>query len=381
MPVLSIEPGEAIVYPETINLTIYAPSDVKVRYSLSLLETYESTEWKEYSPLRPAIVIDRPRDLSFHAYRDEKNVSAIRSVFYPFVLPPISADPPPSLANGVIDLTLSCSATAIDGSVRIFYTIDDTEPIEDESLEYSGPIALNRGLTIRARAFAEGWFDSEEVTFVYEITPKKVNDVIFDLPGGTYYNRQTVTLSCPTPGAEIRYTLDGSDPAIDSLLYTAPLILDADTLIRARGFDSRDPGLTDFLEPSATTVPMEYLFRKLVRVNLAPRLPLSDAEAGLMLSILPDVQDGVASGEFTGDLDYGASFSASLAHGLPMTPDGLYWYLNGAYLSQFDGEASIDLESIDMDLDLDPGNYRLSVEVVAGGFSYSTFADFRVVAP
>ena len=47
-----------------------------------------------------------------------------------------------------------------------------------------------------------------------------------------------VTLACATEGAEIRYTLNGSDPTAQSLLYDAPLSLTATTTVKARAFIS-----------------------------------------------------------------------------------------------------------------------------------------------
>jgi hypothetical protein len=45
-----------------------------------------------------------------------------------------------------------------------------------------------------------------------------------------------VTMASRTPGVEIRYTLDGTDPGLNSLLYSAPVKIDATTHIKARAF-------------------------------------------------------------------------------------------------------------------------------------------------
>lgn len=50
-----------------------------------------------------------------------------------------------------------------------------------------------------------------------------VSPPAFLLPGGFYVTTQTLALSATLPGAEIRYTLDGSDPSATSPLYSAPL--------------------------------------------------------------------------------------------------------------------------------------------------------------
>ncbi len=51
---------------------------------------------------------------------------------------------------------------------------------------------------------------------------------------GTFTDSVTVTLDAPEPGAEIRYTLDGSEPSLTKgQVYTAPLVLTNTTHVRA----------------------------------------------------------------------------------------------------------------------------------------------------
>jgi hypothetical protein len=47
-----------------------------------------------------------------------------------------------------------------------------------------------------------------------------------------------VTLSSPSPGAQIRYTLDGSEPDSLDTLATAPIPVSMNTVLRARGFET-----------------------------------------------------------------------------------------------------------------------------------------------
>ena len=54
--------------------------------------------------------------------------------------------------------------------------------------------------------------------------------------GGTFAQPQTVTLSSPDPGAQIRYTLDGSVPGPQDLLYTDPIQISGPTVVRARAY-------------------------------------------------------------------------------------------------------------------------------------------------
>lgn len=65
----------------------------------------------------------------------------------------------------------------------------------------------------------------------------------------------TVTLGCATPGAEIRYTLDGTAPTPDSPLYTEPLHIDRSLTIRAIGLRE---GLAQSREMSVDATKAEF---------------------------------------------------------------------------------------------------------------------------
>jgi hypothetical protein len=60
-------------------------------------------------------------------------------------------------------------------------------------------------------------------------------------PGNVATSGETpveITITCPTQSAEIRYTLDGSEPNAQSTLYRAPLSVRAPAQLIARGFVS-----------------------------------------------------------------------------------------------------------------------------------------------
>jgi uncharacterized repeat protein (TIGR03806 family) len=58
----------------------------------------------------------------------------------------------------------------------------------------------------------------------------------FSLPAGNYPKPIDVTLAAGEPGAEIRYTLDGSIPGANDPLYEQPLHLANSTTVRAKAF-------------------------------------------------------------------------------------------------------------------------------------------------
>jgi hypothetical protein len=63
--------------------------------------------------------------------------------------------------------------------------------------------------------------------------PDKVATPVLTPPGGTYSQDQVVSISTTTDGAEIRYTLDGSIPPANSIIYTAPVDVPLGTTVKA----------------------------------------------------------------------------------------------------------------------------------------------------
>lgn len=82
------------------------------------------------------------------------------------------------------------------------------------------------------------WGDKVDVAFSYDsygseggdsIDVDHVEEPVFSPMAGTYKNAVTVTLSCSTRGADIYYTLDGTEPSISATLYTSSGIYLTDT--------------------------------------------------------------------------------------------------------------------------------------------------------
>jgi len=64
-----------------------------------------------------------------------------------------------------------------------------------------------------------------------------VDEVEFSSKRGLYTTPQTVTLTCATPGAQIRYTTNGSKPAAATgTVYTTPLTISTSTVLRVSAF-------------------------------------------------------------------------------------------------------------------------------------------------
>jgi hypothetical protein len=62
--------------------------------------------------------------------------------------------------------------------------------------------------------------------------------VTFSVPGRGFTGSFSVSLSTPSPAAQIRYTTNGNVPTTSSSLYTSPISVRSSTLMRARSFEA-----------------------------------------------------------------------------------------------------------------------------------------------
>ena len=88
----------------------------------------------------------------------------------------------------------------------------------------------------------------------------------FSVPGGIQTNAVVLRLTAVASSTVIRYTVDGSEPGLSSLVYGEPVTLTNSILIKARGFASNAP-------PSAT-VSQAYTFLDPGLLDFHSNLPL-----------------------------------------------------------------------------------------------------------
>ena len=111
---------------------------------------------------------------------------------------------------------------------------------------------------IRADFYTESGGQQQETVATPTFTPA----------GGTYFDAQSVSISCTTEGSTICYTLDGTEPTANSSQYSVPLNLNATTTVKAKAFKS---GYTASNVATAT-----YTFPTLVTIAEAKALAVDE---------------------------------------------------------------------------------------------------------
>lgn len=90
---------------------------------------------------------------------------------------------------------------------------------------------------------------SDAIVVTYSSSSTTVATPTFSPAEGSYSSAQSVTISCATDGATIRYTTDGNDPTSSSSVYSSALDISTTTTVKAKAFKS---GMTASAVASAT---------------------------------------------------------------------------------------------------------------------------------
>jgi alpha-tubulin suppressor-like RCC1 family protein len=118
-------------------------------------------------------------------------------------------------------------------SATIHYTLNGTDPTQsDPTVASGGTVLIDESRTLKARAFNGAMPASNITTAVYTLT---VAVPSFSPTPTTYTTPRTVTLATTSPGATLRFTLDGSTPTAASAAYTAPFSVGTTTTVKVIG--------------------------------------------------------------------------------------------------------------------------------------------------
>ncbi|HKP97913.1 MAG TPA: chitobiase/beta-hexosaminidase C-terminal domain-containing protein [Fibrobacteria bacterium] len=129
---------------------------------------------------------------------------------------------------------VSVTATHASPAVTLYYTTDGSTPTT-ASQKYTGPITLSATTTLKVIATRPGWRASDVVTETFT-KMETVATPTADPKSRIFVDPIQVTLKDATPGAVIRYTLDGTDPTAASPVYAGPLSIAVTTTLKAKAF-------------------------------------------------------------------------------------------------------------------------------------------------
>ncbi|MDD3533195.1 MAG: chitobiase/beta-hexosaminidase C-terminal domain-containing protein [Candidatus Cloacimonetes bacterium] len=168
------------------------------------------------------------------AFSDGWFPSMIRSVTYQVNGP--AATPVFTPAQGIYTSPRAVSIACSTPLALIRYTTNGSNPTETSDL-YVSPIHLpsHSSTTIKAWAYLVNWEPSSIATASYVITGT-VAKPTFTPSGGAFLDPVLVSMNCSSAGAQIRYTIDGSEPDSASILYNTPLLISSTCTLKARAF-------------------------------------------------------------------------------------------------------------------------------------------------
>lgn len=170
---------------------------------------------------------------------------------------------------------------------------------------------------------------------------RPIEPVTFSPKESVFIDRVQVSLATSTPGVEIRYTLDGKEPDASSPLYTAPIAIDDDCSIRARGFR---PGVTTIPFTTAGTDVTVISDARFHRRDLKPAVSATRLTPGLRWELIeanwfalfshlhrPEVMPAKTSGETAKLLDVSmrdsdGPFGVRYSGYLEVPTDGVYTF-------------------------------------------------------
>ncbi len=134
------------------------------------------------------------------------------------------ANPPQfSHEQGTYGEMISLKLTA-NAAGTIYYTLDGSEPDRGSEV-YTTPILLEDGIhTVRAFFVNAYGIQSETAVQIYQIHLSEAHEPQVEPASGSYTQPQMITVTVPE-GERVYYTVDGSEPTMDSIPYHNPIAM------------------------------------------------------------------------------------------------------------------------------------------------------------
>ncbi len=178
--------------------------------------TLDGTKPTENSPrYTDPILLEKKTVIRFFGIDLMGNRSLEESTEYIFdVTPPSTIATPPT---GLYKLPLNVELSASEDDAVIYYTLHGSDPTQDSNV-YKDFIVLKDDAVLKYFA-VDKFGNAESINtseYLFDNTPPVTRP---DIPEGKYFPPVSVLLSTES-GSVIHYTIDGSDPDLNSPLYT-----------------------------------------------------------------------------------------------------------------------------------------------------------------
>ncbi|MFZ0744924.1 MAG: chitobiase/beta-hexosaminidase C-terminal domain-containing protein [Terracidiphilus sp.] len=154
-------------------------------------------------------------------------VSPITSATYTIVP---AATPTFSVPGGAYQASISVTISDATAGAAVYYTVTGVTPTT-MSTRYTGPVAVNSNMTLKAIAAVSGGLASPVASAAYTFVSAAAPAL--SVASGSYQNPQTVTISDATAGAAIYYTVTGVTPTTLSTKYTGPITVSRSMMLQA----------------------------------------------------------------------------------------------------------------------------------------------------
>ncbi len=210
-----------------------APNALSSMYSVPLVFTH-STLLKAYATT-PGYDDSDPMQIQF-------------TINPPAAIPVATPSSQPFTTKTLIVRLKSASA-----GVQFRYTLDTNAALNTWPIALGDSVSLvgntpGEIVVLRAQAFKTGTyfpsaFTTEKYTYTPQVLPIKGSKLT-----GFFYDNDTISLTTQTPGASIRYTLDGSQPVNTSTLATGPIYISDSVILSAVAFKPPQPQSETFRE-------------------------------------------------------------------------------------------------------------------------------------
>src|SRR4029453_17247529 len=129
------------------------------------------------------------------------------------------ANPVISPAGAITNNTVKVTLTSATGGAQLYWTLDGTDPSPSNGFLYTSPFVLGTNGTLQVKGLKNGFVSSQTISGNFSLT---VANPVISPAGAITNNTVKVALTSATAGAQLYWTLDGTDPSpSNGFLYTS----------------------------------------------------------------------------------------------------------------------------------------------------------------